>query len=68
MAGNEGDEEDSQGGRLGLGDAWIRGVKGRMQSPWHPGLRSSSLSTRYCLGNVLGSCKPTHASASQSCL
>ena len=41
VAGNEGDKEDSQGGRLGLGDTWIRGVKGRMQSPWHPEFRSS---------------------------
>lgn len=64
---HEGDEEDSKEADWDLVTPGIRGVKGRMQSPWHPGLRSSSLSTHYCLGNVLVPCKPTCFSI-QSCL
>lgn len=42
VASKKGDRKiDSQGDRLGLGDTWIRGVTGRMQSPWQPGFKSS---------------------------
>lgn len=44
------------------------GSKGKDAVTLAPGLRSSSLSTHYCLGSILGSCKPACFSISVTCL